>query len=47
MELFWQIAPLAALLLGAVLIVLRGLGRKPDASHNKARGGGGASHYRG
>ena len=46
MELFWQIAPLGALLLGAVVIVLRGLKRKPDASHNIARGGGSASHYR-
>lgn len=47
MELFWQIAPLMALLMFAVVIVLRGLRRKPDSSANKARGGGSASHYKG
>lgn len=46
MSVFWQIAPIVVLLLGAVIVVWRGMVRKPDTSHNNARGGGSAS-YRG
>ena len=47
MTIFWQIAPLGVLLVGAFILVWRGMRRKPDATHNKARGGGSASHYQG
>ena len=47
MELVLQIAPLAVLLIGAVVLVWRGMARKPDNTANKARGGGADSHYQG
>lgn len=34
-----KIAPLAILVLAAVITVFRGLGRKPDSRNNQAKGG--------
>ncbi len=35
-----QVAPLVLLLLGAIVVVWRGMKRRPDDTHNRASGGG-------
>ncbi len=40
MDLLTGLGPLLALLIFAFVIVWRGMRRKPDGSHNMARGGG-------
>ncbi|MDA9865321.1 hypothetical protein N9C96_01455 [bacterium] len=40
LDLIIGIAPLVLLVLLATVVVWRGMSRKPDGSHNKARGGG-------
>jgi hypothetical protein len=40
MDALFKLAPLGALLLFAVIVVWRGLRRKPDSSKNSESGGG-------
>ena len=44
MDIFFQIAPLVALIAVATFFVFKGMKTKPDDTSNKARGGGSESH---
>lgn len=44
---YLQMAPIVLLLIGATFVVWRGMKRKADDTHNRARGGGSASHWGG